>query len=185
MSSFLEHALGEEISRVAATWADERRELEARLEWLAARIEAVVAAPPAAEPAPKRGSGEPRSASADADVEKLRMAVERLMLDFADHRRALSAAVPGRDLDERVRKLTDQVEELAGGMVITGGSGNGVPSGSGSLDRELAGHVKALVGRVEEVEAASAAGRDTLLARLERIMGTIDWRLQRLENPGK
>jgi hypothetical protein len=40
------------------------------------------------------------------------------------------------------------------------------------------------VSRVDEVEASSIAGRDTLLARLERIMGTIDWRLQRLENPG-
>jgi hypothetical protein len=44
--------------------------------------------------------------------------------------------------------------------------------------------VRSLVGRLEEVEASAAAGRETVLARLERMMGTIDWRLQRLENPG-
>ena len=44
------------------------------------------------------------------------MAVERLMLDFADHRRAISATVPSRDLDERLRKLSDQVDELSGAV---------------------------------------------------------------------
>lgn len=123
----------------------------------------------------------------DADVERLRMAVERLMLDFAEQRRALSAAVPGRDLDERVRKLSDQVDELTGFVAVSGGTGNGASPTAGpggSIDRELAGQVKMLVGRMEEVEASSSAGRETMLARLERMMGTIDWRLQRLENPG-
>jgi hypothetical protein len=113
------------------------------------------------------------------------MAVERLMLDFAEHRRALSAVVPSRDLEERIRKLSDQVEELSIGMVpaASASGGNGAPAAGGSLDRELALQVKAVMRRLEEVEASSAAGRDTMLARLERMMGTIDWRLQRLETP--
>ena len=130
-------------------------------------------------------SGGKRGAAADdAEVERLRMAVERLMLDFAEHRRALSAAVPGRDLDNRVRTLTDQVAELNGLVLsVEGGSNGASPGGGGSIDRELAGQVRSLVGRLEEVEASSTAGRETMLARLERMMGTIDWRLQRLENP--
>jgi chromosome segregation ATPase len=177
-----------EVSRITTAWAEQRREVEARLEWLAARIEAMDTASQSA-PAPARdaGDGAPAASAADADVEKLRMAVERLMLDFAEHRRALSAAVPSRDLDERVRKLTELVEDLSlgGGAVAAGdgGSAGGAPSGGGSVDRELVKQVRALVGRVDEVEASAVAGRDTLLARLERIMGTIDWRLQRLENP--
>ena len=110
--------------------------------------------------------------------------------DFAEHRRALSAALPSRDLDDRVRKLTELVEELSiagvpsGDAPAPGGAGSARASGGGSVDRELLKQLKTLVSRVDEVEASSIAGRDTLLARLERIMGTIDWRLQRLENPG-
>ena len=43
--------------------------------------------------------------------------------------------------------------------------------------------MRAVLGRLEEVEASATAGRETMLARLERMMGTIDWRLQRLESP--
>ena len=178
-------SVAQRLSQAVSAWAEGHRGLEARIEWLAARVEAAVAAPPVvvtADASPGAGGG-----VVDADVERLRMAVERLMLDFAEQRRALSAAVPGRDLDERVRKLSDQVDELTGFVAVSGGTGNGASptaGAGGSIDRELAGQVKMLVGRVEEVEASSSAGRETMLARLERMMGTIDWRLQRLENPG-
>jgi hypothetical protein len=164
--------------------------MEARIEWLAARVEAAAAAPaqPVAQPAGSGGKGRSKgdapATAVDQDVEKLRMAVERLMLDFAEHRRALSATLPSRDLEERLRKLTEHVDELSGAVTVgVPAAGNGMPSSGGTIDRELAGQVKSLVGRVEEVEASAAAGRETMLARLERMMGTIDWRLQRLENP--
>jgi hypothetical protein len=60
---------------------------------------------------------------------------------------------------------------------------NGAGPAAGGGDRAFAGEVRALTGRLDEVEAATVAARDTMLARLERMMGTIDWRLQRLEKP--
>ena len=181
----LSQSLTDQLHRATSSWDEAQRALEARIEWLAARMEAD--APAAVVSAPAEGrSGKRRggSADSDADVEKLRMAVERLMLDFADHRRAISATVPSRDLDERVRKLAEQVDDLNGAVTVSGNGGAAPSRGGGSIDRELANQVKVVLSRLEEVEASSAAGRDTMLARLERIMGTIDWRLQRLENPG-
>ena len=82
-----------------------------------------------------------------------------------------------------MRQLAEKVDDLASGIVYAPGDGNGAAP-SGSVDRELASQVRSLVSRLEEVEASAAAGRETVLARLERMMGTIDWRLQRLESPG-
>jgi hypothetical protein len=182
----LSQSLTDQLHRATSSWDEAQRALEARIEWIAARMEADAPAPVVSAPEEGR-SGKRRGGSSDgdADVERLRMAVERLMLDFADHRRAISAAAPARDLDERVRRLAEQVDELSGSVGVSGNGGASAPArGGGSIDRELANQVKAVMSRLEEVEASSAAGRDTLLARLERIMGTIDWRLQRLENPG-
>ncbi len=117
----LSQSLTDQLHRATSSWDEAQRALEARIEWLAARMEAD--APAAVVSAPAEGrSGKRRggSADSDADVEKLRMAVERLMLDFADHRRAISATVPARDLDERVRKLAEQVDELNGAVTVSG-----------------------------------------------------------------
>ncbi len=180
-------SLTHELAAATSAWAEDRRDLEARLEWLAARVEAEVstasqtAAPaPSPEPTGRRAPGTVVQAS-DGEVEKLRMAVERLMLDFAEHRRALSAAVAGRDLEERVRQLSEDVADLQ----IAGPTTNGAypVSGGDGGDRAFVGEARALTRRLDEVEATTVAARDTMLARLERMMGTIDWRLQRLEKP--
>ena len=110
----LSQSLTDQLHRATSSWDEAQRALEARIEWVAARMEADAPAPVVSAPAEGR-SGKRRGGSteSDADVERLRMAVERLMLDFADHRRAISATVPTRDLDERVRKLAEQVDELS------------------------------------------------------------------------
>lgn len=172
--------LREAHARAEAAWAGERRTLEARLEALAARLDGEVLAGSAARAAVSIPATSPTgAASADADLERLRMAVERLMLDFAEHRRLVSAAVPARDLDQRLRELGEQVEALADTAVAPAGAAGG---DAGAGDRVASAQLKALAARLEEIEASAAAGRETMIARLERMMGTIDWRLQRLEN---
>ena len=119
-------SLSDQLSQTITAWRDGHRTLEARIEWLAARMEADAAAPtePVAGETRSSKRRDPAAEGGAADVERLRMAVERLMLDFADHRRAISATVPSRDLDARLRKLSDQVDELSG-AVNAGGNGGG------------------------------------------------------------
>ena len=150
-------------------------ELEARIDAVAARIGEQRGQLPVSVADALAGDGTPRAGGDDQDVERLRMMVERLMHDFADHRRAVSSALSSREFTALLEELAARVDELAaGGVVAT--PGDGPPPGPRA-------DVRALTSRLDEVEESVRASRDGVFQRLERMMGTIDWRLQRLEHP--
>jgi hypothetical protein len=121
------------------------------------------------------GDGAPRAAGETHDVERLRMMVERLMHDFADHRRAVSSALSSREFTALLEELAARVDELQEGGVVAAPGGAG-PAGGRAEVREL-------TRRLDDVEESVRESRDGVFQRLERMMGTIDWRLQRLEHP--
>jgi DNA repair exonuclease SbcCD ATPase subunit len=179
-------SLGRELAGLADAVTSERAALDARFDALATRLEQVESAPapptPVAAP-PPRVAG---IAASDDDVERLRMAVERLALDFAEHRRAVTAAMSSREVGGLLEELAARVDELqeaaVSGGVPAGGGGDGGDGGAGGVSSK---ELRALTRRLDELEESTRTSRDGVLDRLERMMGTIDWRLQRLEHPAE
>ncbi len=168
--------LGDAVERAAEEAASRTGELDARLAEVTSRLHEPGPAPaPVSVSDALASGGAARAAGDDQDVERLRMVVERLMLDFAEHRRAVSAALSSREFTALLEELAARVDELQAGGVVGAPAGNG---GSGPR-----ADVRALTSRLDEVEESVRASRDGVFQRLERMMGTIDWRLQRLEHP--
>ena len=137
-------------------------ELDARVQALAETIEAPSRV--------QRATGEDLPDRLEQELERFRMALERITLHLGEHDRALVDIVRS-GMTERLEELAGRVDELAGGDVAS--TGAGMPN--------VFGDVRALMARVEEAETASQADRDRLMTRLERMASSIDWRLQRLE----
>lgn len=174
------------LEQEAAALADEMRrsseEVAARIGKLDTRVEALAAEPRRALPVSVSDAlatgGTPRAGSEDQEVERLRMMVERLMHDFADHRRAVSSALSSREFTALLEELAARVDELqAGGVIAAPVPVDGQPMPTERPD------VRGLTRRLDDVEESVRASRDGVFQRLERMMGTIDWRLQRLEHP--
>ncbi len=159
-------------------------EIEARVAALDARLDVVAAlaaeAPHVQMPVSMSDAladgDAPRVGGGEEDVERLRMMVERLMHDFADHRRAVSAALSSREFTALLEELAARVDELQASGVVSAAPAGAAVAGPRS-------DVRMLTGRLDEVEESVRASRDGVFQRLERMMGTIDWRLQRLEHP--
>ena len=137
-------------------------ELDARVQALAETIEAPSRV--------QRATGEDLPDRLEQELERFRMALERITLHLGEHDRALVDIIRS-GMTERLEELAGRVDELAGGDVAS--TGAGMPN--------VFGDVRALMARVEEAETASQADRDRLMTRLERMASSIDWRLQRLE----
>lgn len=165
--------LGDQVRRAEEDAAGRLGSLDARLDRVAARLDE-----PERARVPVSVSDALAAAGAtgdDQDVERLRMMVERLMHDFAEHRRAVSSALSSREFTALLEELAARVDELQAGGVVAAPGGNGAPAPRAD--------VRALATRLDEVEESVRTSRDGVFRRLERMMGTIDWRLQRLEHP--
>ncbi len=168
--------LAETIENVApaasAQAPDElRQELGLRLDELTHTLDerlAAIGAP--ASPA----TGQP--AGVEDELERVRMAVERVGVHLGEHDRALAELMRSREVTDRLDELAARIDQIA-----TAGTGGGATGGSGSQAGDVSGDMRALMSRIEEAETSSQADREKLMSRLERLASSIDWRLQRLE----
>ncbi len=167
-----------EVAGALAGWNEERVTLERRLDDAAARLEAA----PAGEGAPTRT---PRSvgeavaaAGTDQEVERLRMTVERLMHDFTEHQRAVKA-IASKDFASRMEELEERIRDVAAG----GGGGGGGGGMSTAELAELRGELRSVVRRLDDADDSLRKQKDSVFDRIEKMMSSIDWRLQRLEAP--
>ena len=148
-----------------------RQELGLRLDELARTLDerlAAIGAP--ASPATEQPAG------VEGELERVRMAVERVGLHLGEHDRALAELMRSREVTDRLDELAARIDQIA-----TAGTGGGTTGGSGSPAGDVSGDMRALMSRVEEAETSSQADREKLMSRLERLASSIDWRLQRLE----
>ena len=112
-------------------------------------------------------------AEIEGELERIRMAIERVGLHLGEHDRALADLLKARGVSQRLDELAARVEEIA--EAGAGGSAQAGPA------FDVSGDMRALMQRVEEAESSSQADRERLMSRLERMASSIDWRLQRLE----
>ncbi len=170
-----------EVPAAADTaWADEAAKLAERLDALAVRVdEAKQAKQDAGVPVLPRATGPAEAGSeTEQELERLRMAIERMSLHLGEQERAIGEVMRSRGTAQRLEELEARIEDVAAGMSVGGGvpaaDGTAAPAGS-SAD------MRALVRRLDTAEAALEAERDKLLTKLERIASSLDWRMRRLE----
>ena len=148
-----------------------RQELGLRLDELTHTLDerlAAIGAP--ASPA----TGQP--AGVEDELERVRMAVERVGVHLGEHDRALAELMRSREVTDRLDELAARIDQIA-----TARTGGGATGGSGSPAGDVSGDMRALMSRVEEAETSSQADREKLMSRLERLASSIDCRLQQLE----
>jgi DNA repair exonuclease SbcCD ATPase subunit len=173
-----------EIAAAADTaWTAEAANLAERLDALTARMDeglpAVPAAGAAAPPPPRRAAvpGEPGDET-EQELERLRMAIERMSLHLGEQERAIAEVMRSRGVAQRLDELEARIDDVAAGVPVAGGApaagGTGAPANAN-------GEVRALARRLDSAEAALEAERDKLLTKLERIASSLDWRMRRLE----
>jgi hypothetical protein len=154
--------------------AELRDELEARLAELGRKLEERLADGPA-------GPSE-ASEGVEGELERTRMAIERLSLHLGEHDRALAEMRGSRAMAQRLEELAARLDGMAAGALPASAAAPGGESSSsarGSLEPDI--EMRAIMRRLEDLEEAASVGREKLMNRLERVASSIDWRLQRLE----
>lgn len=162
-------------------WLDEAARLGERLDALAALVGD--GAPAAAAAKEKPGSRAKAQAPAapesdtERELERLRMAIERMGMHLSEQERALVDVMRTRGMAERLDELEARLDEVASGAV-----GNGAVAAPGAGATTTGGvDARALARRLDGAEAALQAEREKMLTKLDRMASSIDWRLQRLE----
>ena len=113
----------------------------------------------AATVAPTAGAGAGAPEGFEAEMERTRMAIERLGSHLSGHDRAIKELMASRG---------------------SGGGGRGEPT-YGQNAAETASDMRTLIRRLENSEDGARLDREKLMSRLERMATSMDWRLQRLE----
>jgi hypothetical protein len=170
--------------------ASEREAIEARIDSLAAelmeaRLVAATPAPPVAEPVTPRAAKTKSKADAatptggDTELERLRMAVERINLHLGEREHAISELMRSRSAEIKIEDLAARIAQLE----KRGGSQQASKSADAAADVADANpDLRLLAQRVEEAEKAAKADREKVLTQLERMASSIDWRFRRLES---
>ena len=135
---------------------------------------------PGAAPPPRRLS-QPVEAGdeTEQELERLRMAIERMSLHLGEQERAIAEVMRSRGVTQRLDELEARIDDVAAGAVA-----GGAPAADGSTPAAAAGgpDMRALIRRLDSAEEALEAERDKLLTKLERIASSLDWRMRRLES---
>jgi hypothetical protein len=160
-----------ELGATVAQLAADLQEAVAASESLAQRLERAPAA------APSNGSGPhvPAAGGADADVldqevERLRMAIERMGLRLGEHDRALV------ELMQASARQASAPPPLPAAPA-PGTAAELSPGEAGDLHAQL----HALAARLAHVEEAATKDREKAFTEIERVASSLVWRLQRLE----
>jgi len=183
-----------ETTGAIQAWATQHAALESRIDAIAAeladarlqamRTAAAVTPLPVAEPKPRgkaKATEEVESTGVESELERLRMAVERINLHLGERERAIGDLMRSRTQEVKVEDLAKRLAELEkGGVAPAAASANGAPAPAtedGDVHRDL----RSLAQRVEEAEKAAKTDREKVLTQLERLASSIDWRFRRLE----
>jgi truncated hemoglobin YjbI len=165
-------------------WAEEAALLGERIDGLSELFAGALAAVPAdpARPAERPAAPERSDGDTEGELERLRMAIERMGMHLGAQERAIAEVMRSRGVAQRMDELEARIEDVAAGAAAGGGgvvtSPDGVASAGGSAD------ARALARRLDAAEAALEAEREKMFAKLDRMGSAIDWRLQRLEAAG-
>lgn len=157
--------------------------LAQRLEEVTARLDANETGASAGEGAGSDvgGSGVHASGEPDQELERLRMAIERMSLHLGEQERAIAEVFRSRGAPQRLDELEARIEDVAAVVADAGGTWAG-PGERPPDAAHTSMDVRALVRRLDTAEAALDAERDKLLTKLERIASALDWRMRRLES---
>jgi hypothetical protein len=172
-------ALARRIAEATEAWESERAVLHQRLEELVVRIDRSENAARAHPPEAVVGTGAPDAPGTD-DLNRLWFAVERISLQLTEHHRDIDTLL--------VRGQDDRIEELAARLDDLEALGGPVPAGEpGSENGERPEPDPHAVSRVVEhklraLEKNTRADREKLLTQVEQMLGSLEWRLQRLES---
>ena len=167
-----------------AGWAEEAALLGERIDGLSELVAGALAAVPGdpARPAERPAAPERSDGDTEGELERLRMAIERMGMHLGAQERAIAEVMRSRGVAQRLDELEARIEDVAAGAAAGGGgvvtSPDGVASAGGSAD------ARALARRLDAAEAALEAEREKMFAKLDRMGSAIDWRLQRLEAAG-
>ncbi len=159
-------------------WAAEAARLGERIDALAALVgdESV----PVVVDAKGRPRREPTPVGPESDtereLERLRMAIERMAMHLGEQERALAEVMRSRGVAQRLDEIEARIDDLASGGVREGAS-----AAPGAVAAGNSADARALARRLEGAEAALEAEREKMLTKLDRMASSIDWRLQRLE----
>lgn len=158
-------------------WAEEAARLGERLDALSALVGDGM--PAAAADPKKHAQRAPTSAEPENDtereLERLRMAIERMSMHLGEQERALAEVMRSRGVGQRLDELEARIDDVAAGAVAGGAAPSGAAPAGSSAD------ARALARRLDGAEAALEAEREKMFTKLDRMASAIDWRLLRLE----
>jgi hypothetical protein len=172
-------ALARRLAEASDAWQAERAALEQRLADLVARVERSEHAA-SSRPA-ESAAGEPvAEAPAADDLNRLWFAVERISLQLTEHHRDIDTLLV-RGQDDRIDELAARLDDLE----QLGVAGIAEPAEGETGERTE--HEPVAVPRVVEhklraLEKNSKAEHEKLLTQVEQMLGSLEWRLQRLES---
>jgi DNA repair exonuclease SbcCD ATPase subunit len=175
--------LAERIAEATHSWTTDRAALEQQLAELATRIdrtENTARALPPATTVP--GTSQPDASAAD-DLNRLWFAVERISLQLTEHHRDIDQLLAGGQSDSRLEELAARLDDLE-----DRGSPSPAPMPAGDGGQTVAGDggagARALARKLGELEKSAKLEREKLLTQIEQMLGSFEWRLQRLESTG-
>jgi DNA repair exonuclease SbcCD ATPase subunit len=177
-------SLAERLAEATHSWTSDRAALEHRLAELAARIdrtENTARALPAATMVP--GASQQPDASAADDLNRLWFAVERISLQLTEHHRDIDQLLASGQSDGRLEELAARLDDLEdrgspSPAAMPAGDGGQTVAGDGGAG------ARALARKLGELEKSAKAEREKLLTQIEQMLGSFEWRLQRLESTG-
>jgi hypothetical protein len=178
-------ALGARVDQLAdpyvgaAALEDFRIELDARLAELTGKL-AERLENSSATSAPEGRISDERI---EDELERMRMAIERVSLHLGEHERAISEMRGSREMSQQLEEISARLDELgAGGLPAAQTSASTGASSHARRSVEPDIEMRSVLRRLDDLEEAASVGREKLMNRLERIASSIDWRLQRLES---
>ncbi|RDI75222.1 hypothetical protein Gocc_1020 [Gaiella occulta] len=166
--------LAEQIDETLAAAAGDPA-LAERIDALEDRLDEVAAQAAVADVIEERPRAAARAGDdTEKELERLRMAIERVSLHLGEHERAIAGVRRSRGVAQRLDELAARVDGLVAGE----------PAGAAGGTDPSRARLEALARRLEAAEAVRAAEHEKLLTKLERMASSIDRRLHRLETGG-
>ncbi len=162
-------------------WANEAARLEERLDTLAALVIDGASAPVAGNGRPAAPTPTEPEGDTERELERLRMAIERMSMHLGEQERALAEVMRSRGVAHRLDELEARVDDVEAGAGAGAGASGGAPATGSGAPAGSSADARALGRRLDAAEAALEAEREKLLTKLDRMASAIDWRLLRLE----